>query len=200
MLVGNSWHFLRFQSHLFHPFCPFTLDPTTIHQETEQNTKESDEDLLGYASAMIASLRLERDAERKAHNETRRRTASRISALEAQLACREAELESCVAHTNDHPSMNELRYIDAPENPTMTHDEVIRVLDMTSAKNKTLEMELKILVKRVRLVFTVGFSWPNKLPARKGSVTCTSSQCIPSVGGSRTRSFSDYILIYSFVS
>lgn len=95
---------------------------------------------------MISSLRNERDIEREAHQKTRDEAECRITALQAQVACREAQLESYVD------------YLKSPEpgpghsiiyrKPTI-RDEILKILDTTTTRNKELEAEIKILLERV---------------------------------------------------
>lgn len=148
-----------------------------------------DEDQLAYAGALINRLRRERDDERVAHVLTREALQSRIDALEAQLARREAELEYCATRTTHIPILSSRRNdanvasispdgnIDlkgatrtgsspktaAPYEPksdgtgltqtqALTNEEIIKILNMTAARNRTLEVEIKTLSKRVSLL------------------------------------------------
>lgn len=78
----------------------------------------------------------------------------RIQTLEAQLARRDAELETHVGHlvleANAAPRIlmqNEKRSRKEPV--SMAQEEVMIILQRTSARNKTLEEEIKGLFKRV---------------------------------------------------
>jgi len=144
----------------------FTLDSVVPNQDPRVN--DSDLHQLSYSSAIIASLRSERDMERAAHKRTRREAEDRIAALEAQVRNREAELEACSILT--HAETCSRRVHDQPPfcsvhgqpmtrshlNPSHSdmlrsiptrHDDMVRA---ASARNKALEMEVKGLFERVR--------------------------------------------------
>ena len=102
---------------------------------------------------MIETLCRERDLEHKAHAQTRDLAEARLVSLAAQLSRREAELESFISGTHtvstihpEHPSLAKMS-IDEP----LTSEQVISALDSTLTRNKTLEVEIKGLFKRVRV-------------------------------------------------
>ncbi|KAL6297924.1 hypothetical protein BKA93DRAFT_754537 [Sparassis latifolia] len=111
-----------------------------------------------YASAVVASLQLELDAERRAHVQTRDQAESDLISLNAQLARREAELETCIVHPcHDQPTAgpSSLRLTTQmstedklpPAVAMFTREEAIKVLEITAAKNHALEIEVKELVE-----------------------------------------------------
>jgi hypothetical protein len=114
----------------------------------------SESDLLLHATAMIETLRKERDLERKAHAQTRDLAQGRLVALAAQLSRREAELESFISGTahivstmqSEHPRQAK-QSIGEP----LTSEQVISALNATLVRNKTLEIEISDLFKRVRI-------------------------------------------------
>jgi hypothetical protein len=130
-----------------------------------------DDQLLPYASFILATLRLERDNERKAHAQTREFAENRILALEARLSWREVELERCIAGGHPHDvdehsgkggegdrtprrrtsSLAAASPIPSPVDPLeeMGKEEAISMLDATVARNKVLEGEVKMLFRRV---------------------------------------------------
>jgi hypothetical protein len=107
---------------------------------------------------MIVYLRVERDIERRAHKFASLHAESRISELEAQLARREAQLEACVAHAglcfeSSSPlsiSSAQRKAANACSSGKMSQEEIVQALDMASAKDKALEIEVKGLIERVR--------------------------------------------------
>jgi len=111
----------------------------------------SESDLLLHATTMIETLRRARDFECKAHAQTRDSAEARIVSLEAQLSRREVELESFLsgtAHTvstirHEHPRDTD-QLVDAP----LTSEQVFSA---TVARNKTLDIEIDCLFKRVRI-------------------------------------------------
>jgi hypothetical protein len=120
----------------------------------------SNDEFRTYATAVIASLRAERDLERKAHEQTRHHAKYRIIAIEAQLARRDAELEACITHADDflqqggnqkHLSrVHEAGGNQRNDCGRLSTEEAIQVMEATSAKNKVLEQEVQNLFKRVR--------------------------------------------------
>ena len=98
---------------------------------------------------MIETLCRERDLEHKAHAQTRDLAEARLVSLAAQLSRREAELESFISGTHTVSTIPRLakKLIDEP----LTSEQVISALDATVTRNKTLEIEIKGLFKRVRI-------------------------------------------------
>ncbi|KIO09303.1 hypothetical protein M404DRAFT_310533 [Pisolithus tinctorius Marx 270] len=68
--------------------------PYMLASELESTAKNANEDLLAYASAIIARLRSELEFERREHRNTVEEANHRIEELEAQVAVRETELET----------------------------------------------------------------------------------------------------------
>ena len=102
---------------------------------------------------MIETLCRERDLEHKAHAQTRDLAEARLVSLAAQLSRREAELESFISGSHiistihlENPRLAK-KLIDEP----LTTEQVISALDATLTRNKTLELEVKGLFKRVRI-------------------------------------------------
>ena len=102
---------------------------------------------------MIETLCRERDLEHKAHAQTRDLAQARLASLAAQLSRREAELESFISGTHtvstihlEHPRVDK-KLFDEP----LTSEQVISALDATLTRNKTLEIEIRGLFKRVRI-------------------------------------------------
>jgi hypothetical protein len=113
----------------------------------------SESDLLLHATTMIETLCRERDLEHKAHVQTRELAEARFVSLAAQLSQREAELESFISGTHsvssihpEHPRLAK-ELIDEP----ISNEQVISALDATLTRNKTLEVEIRGLFKRVRI-------------------------------------------------
>ncbi|KAL1699781.1 hypothetical protein EV121DRAFT_215532 [Schizophyllum commune] len=106
-----------------------------------------DDKLVDFASSQIASLRMQRDAERRAHASTRQR----VIELEAAVARRDAELDACVAaHTHLHAkssgpsgSSTSTKYSKIQAEP------VVAFLDFNLITNRALEDELRALSRQV---------------------------------------------------
>ena len=101
---------------------------------------------------MIEALRRERDEERHAHAETRRIADEKVLELEAMISRHEAELESCVSKA-DHSPFPE-KFLRRPRSQPLSlapalDDEILSALDITTARNKLLEAEIKVLSARV---------------------------------------------------
>jgi hypothetical protein len=102
---------------------------------------------------MIETLCRERDLEHKAHVQTRDLAEARLVSLAAQLSRREAELESFISGTHS-ASTNQPERPRLPKNlidDPLTSEQVISALDATLTRNKTLEVEIRGLFKRVRI-------------------------------------------------
>lgn len=117
-----------------------------------------------YIQSVVTSLNAALHAERRMHAATRQRTEEQILSLQAKLARREAELETCVTHMDHNISMPELTKMPQwtgqgsltptthnknASAPSFTPQEAIDVLEITNRKNKQLEMEVKNLLDRV---------------------------------------------------
>ena len=142
---------------------PASSEPIVNDSGVSESYRDSNDQYMAYATAVIASLRAERDLERNAHERTRQQAEHRITELEARLARRDAELEACVAHTNDFLSQGtshdcltyrsqdgEAGKQNRSDNPHLLREDAIQVMETTSAKNKVLELEIRSLFKRVR--------------------------------------------------
>ncbi|EKM82264.1 hypothetical protein AGABI1DRAFT_112316 [Agaricus bisporus var. burnettii JB137-S8] len=79
------------------------------------------------------------------HASTREALQSRIDALEARLARRETELEYYTTHAA--AERNQVEVDSDPE--AMTNEDIIMMLDTTAARNRSLEVEIKSLFKRL---------------------------------------------------
>lgn len=118
----------------------------------------NEEGLLSYAASVIKTLSKERDHERHAHAQTREASDARIIELEAILSRREEELEYYVSSADHLLSKKPHRtrptlpktVISAPKDEPMSPEEVISILDITTTRNRSLEMEVNRLAKQVR--------------------------------------------------
>lgn len=150
----NSWP----RSHMRISSLLDPLAPTNNTRLDEAASRDVSEDqLLSYAGAIIDTLRHECDLARVTHAHFREMFEDRIQTLEAQLARRDAELETHVGHlvleANAAPRIlmqNEKRSRKEPV--SMAQEEVMIILQRTSARNKTLEEEIKGLFKRLEQV------------------------------------------------
>lgn len=136
-------------------FLPLPSDEPN-HDATIQRR---DNDLLEYASSIIAKLRTELEFERREHGKTAEEANIRIEELEAKVAVREAELETCINappqrtdddddNTRRPPSRNIPKK--AHFHPkTISDEECLRVLESNSARNKSLEMEIYDILAKV---------------------------------------------------
>ncbi|KIO09182.1 hypothetical protein M404DRAFT_308389 [Pisolithus tinctorius Marx 270] len=132
-----------------HPYMPAN--------ELESTAKSPNDDLLVYASAIITRLRSELEFERREHRNTVEEANHRIEELEAQVAVRETELETRIrlpsqrVFEGDTGSRLPVRKI--PTNvrlcpKTLSHEECFRVLESNSARNRSMETEIRgILAK-----------------------------------------------------
>ncbi|EPQ56773.1 hypothetical protein GLOTRDRAFT_121105 [Gloeophyllum trabeum ATCC 11539] len=133
----------------------------------------SDEDLHAYASALIASLRVERDLERKAHAITRRDAEHRVALLEAQVARRDAELEACIFHPEHMSKLQAAEHEPklvplSAKDTSLSEEDIISVLEMTARRNRALELEVKEIAARLENArascSSDGGETPTKLP------------------------------------
>ncbi|KAF9223927.1 hypothetical protein BS17DRAFT_781436 [Gyrodon lividus] len=115
-------------------------------------------DLLAYATSIIARLRTELDFERQGHSRTIEEANLRIEELEAQIAVREAELEACI-NFRDHKQDPD---IDAPhalekwkpdrtlsQPKPISDEECLRFLESNHARNRSLELEIRSIAERL---------------------------------------------------
>ncbi|KAK0238318.1 hypothetical protein EDD85DRAFT_826359 [Armillaria nabsnona] len=94
-----------------------------------------------YASALVESLTTERDTERRAHKRTKEVSKNTITILEAQLALREAELESLLGQPpEDLPNL-----VGVKEPKEMSDEEAHRILELNVARQRRIEMETRAL-------------------------------------------------------
>ena len=131
--------------------------PLTSDEHNHKASMKRDNDLLEYASSIIARLRTELEFERHEHRKTAEEANIRIDELEAKVAVRELELESCIntppQRTNDDetscpPSRNLSKKIHLRPK-TISDNECLRVLQSNSARNKSLEMEIHNILAKV---------------------------------------------------
>lgn len=169
----NSWPCSRMYITKHAELIPLPSD------EPNHEAKRHENDLLEYASSIIAKLRAELDFERREHGRTAEEANVRIDELEAKVAVREAELETCInapPRRIDHDDTRCSPSRDIPKKAhlrprTISDEECLRVLESSSARNKSLEMEIHdILVKleKARLanpLSEAAILHPVKLPA-----------------------------------
>ena len=133
---------------------------------SDPRVTDSEKQQLAYASAVIASLRLERDFERCAHNRMRQEAHRRIADLEAQVTSRERELasyQSWIAPEMHSRGMGALgshfqptaRKRSDPQNGTTSRDpartqKAVAELLSASTKSRISGLEIENLSKRVR--------------------------------------------------
>ncbi|KAI6014288.1 hypothetical protein EDC04DRAFT_663209 [Pisolithus marmoratus] len=123
----------------------------------ESTTKSPNDDLLAYASAIIARLRSELEFERREHRRTVEEANHRIEELEAQVAIRETELETCIRLPSQGvPEGDTGSRFPAQKIPTkvclcaksLSDEDCLRVLESNNARNRSMETEIRgILVK-----------------------------------------------------
>lgn len=131
----------------------------TIHNEGAQNSHN--DDLLAYATSIIARLRMELDVERQRHSRTMEEANLRIEELEAKVAVREAELENCITSPRDdvrqpgEPQTDPTHAFEKrkpgkrlPEPKPLTDEECLRFLESNSARNRSLEIEIRQIAER----------------------------------------------------
>ena len=125
-------------------------------------TKNHNNDLLAYATSIIARLRMELDLERQSHGRTVEEANLCIEELEAKVAVRDAELENCITSPGDHEHQPEeprnavthafeKRKLGnrLPEPKTLSDEECLRFLESNSARNRSLEIEIRHIAERV---------------------------------------------------
>ncbi|KAI5982522.1 hypothetical protein EDC04DRAFT_2592733, partial [Pisolithus marmoratus] len=123
----------------------------------EFTTKSPSGDLLAYASAIIARLWSELEFERRKHQKTVEEANHRIEELEAQVAIREMELETCIRLPGQGvPEGDTDSRLLARKIPTkvrlcakpLSDEDCLHVLESNSARNRSMETEIcGILVK-----------------------------------------------------
>ncbi|KIK91479.1 hypothetical protein PAXRUDRAFT_149414 [Paxillus rubicundulus Ve08.2h10] len=116
------------------------------------------DDLITYATSIVARLRTELDFERQGHNKTAEEANLRIEELEAQVAVREAELEACLNSPNhkQDPSTGAphalgkwkpCRKVCQPD--PLSDEECLRFLESNNARNRSLELEIRQIAERL---------------------------------------------------
>lgn len=110
--------------------------------------------IRSYTASIVASLRLERDAEGKAHEETRQWAEARITELEAQVARRDAELEECLISAGNSAERRlrlDHRKVETVfgDSRRMTSEEAVKVLETASVRSRMLELEVQELASKV---------------------------------------------------
>ncbi|KAF8557456.1 hypothetical protein OG21DRAFT_316188 [Imleria badia] len=123
---------------------------------------DRNDDLLTYATSIIARLRMELDVERQSHSRSVEEANLRTEELEAKVAVREAELENCITSPGDderHPG--ELQNIPThvfekqdlgtrlPEPKPLSDEECLRFLEGNGARNRSLEIEIRQIAERL---------------------------------------------------
>ncbi|KAG8213425.1 hypothetical protein J3R82DRAFT_11928 [Butyriboletus roseoflavus] len=119
-------------------------------------------DLLAYATSIIARLRTELDFERQSHGRTVEDANLRIEELEAKVAVREAELESCVTSHRDQEHQPENASTLAfekrkagesvPRPKPLSDEECLRFLESNNARNRSLELEIRHIAEKLEQV------------------------------------------------
>ncbi|OAX41174.1 hypothetical protein K503DRAFT_767910 [Rhizopogon vinicolor AM-OR11-026] len=142
----------------------------------ESNDTRNSEDILDYGASIITRLRTELDHERKTHCKAVEEANLRISELEAQVAAREARLEASIRHHPkreksplDRSSQPRNSDNDIPPPKTMTDEECLRVLADNHARNKSLEIEIRSLTRKLDRVRGTADS-PPFIPADVASI------------------------------
>lgn len=118
-------------------------------------------DLLGYATSIIARLRTELDFERQSHSRTVEEANIRLEELEAKVAVREAELENCITSPGDHehqlgePLDATKKWMPGrrlPEPKPLSDEECLRFLESNNARNRSLEIEVRHIAERASIL------------------------------------------------
>ncbi|KAF9529522.1 hypothetical protein CPB83DRAFT_893338 [Crepidotus variabilis] len=113
-------------------------------------TRTDSEELLSNSAILIARLRQQRDEERRVHTRSRNEAASTILALEAQLSRRDAQLAFCISEHKTNYGPIRTPHLSSAQGSDPAND-ILSVLEMTTARNKTLESEIKALARRLEL-------------------------------------------------
>ena len=121
-------------------------------------------DLLAYATSIIARLRTELDFERQSNSKTVEEANLRIEELEAKVAVREAELQNCIAASGDLEHQSE-EPLDAsqvakmrdvskklPKPQPLSDEECLRFLESNNARNRSLEVEIRRIAEKVGIL------------------------------------------------
>ena len=135
-------------------------------QDAGRTKEDYNNDLLAYATSIIARLRTELDCERQSHSRTVEEANLRIEELEAKIAVREAELENCIAVPGnlEHERVEEPQEASAyaskrlilckklPEPRPLSDEECLRFLESNNARNRSLEIEIRHIAERVSII------------------------------------------------
>lgn len=130
-----------------------------LHQLTENQFTPSDtgcrdsEDVLEYGVSIMTRLRNELDLERKAHCKVVEEANLRISELEAKVAAREVVLEASIRHhqKRDVSPLDCFRTSESeiPPPKPLTDEDCLRVLAGSNTRNKSLEIEIRSLARKL---------------------------------------------------
>lgn len=135
-----------------------------LHQLPENHFKPGDtscrdsEDILEYGASVITRLRTELDHERKAHCKVVEEANHRISELEAKVAAREVVLEASIRHHQkrdnirsplDHSPQARTPESEMPPPEPMTDEDCLRALVDSNTRNKSLEIEIRSLARKL---------------------------------------------------
>ncbi|KAF9236263.1 hypothetical protein BU15DRAFT_77108 [Melanogaster broomeanus] len=121
-------------------------------------THKCNDDLLAYATSIIARLRMELDFERKGHTRTTEEANLHTEELEAKVAVREAELEACIHHhvgkqepdTDTPPTLGKWvpgRKLPPPK--AISDEECLHFLESNNARNRSLELEIRGIAEKL---------------------------------------------------
>ncbi|KAG9314843.1 hypothetical protein JVU11DRAFT_3939 [Chiua virens] len=126
------------------------------------------DELLAYATSIIARLRTELYFERQSHSRSVEEANLRIEELEAKVAVREAELEMCIISPGGHEQQPhglqnvtarafEKRKLDSRilEAKPLSDEECLRFLESNNARNRSLEIEIRQIAEKLEKVRTV---------------------------------------------
>lgn len=115
-----------------------------MHQNQDIST-EFDHDLMNYASSMIKSLVREKGLALEAYESTRTDAKAQIASLQAELAHRDYQLEKYISLFSD-PSQSQHNHATVEPLAPAT---VMKVQQMTTTRNKMLELDNKRLERHV---------------------------------------------------
>ncbi|KAL0570376.1 hypothetical protein V5O48_011591 [Marasmius crinis-equi] len=145
----SSWPFPRIQLSSVLPEARLeTATTTPASTETSSNL---------YNASIISRLTHERDEARTERDLVIRESAAKFSMLEAQLALREAELLSLQNENelnrtirSSRPTNTTLATSDnSNSQPPLSSDDAIRILQYNAAKNRTIQIDVRKLKKRL---------------------------------------------------
>ncbi|KAG2133656.1 uncharacterized protein EDB93DRAFT_1306973 [Suillus bovinus] len=130
-----------------------TYELTENHLKPCDTSCRHSEVLLEYGVSVINRLRTELDHERKAHYKVVEEANLRISELEAKVAAREVVLEASIRH-HEKREKSPPDHSRTPESPIpppklMTDEDCLRVLADSNTRNKSLEIEIRSLTRKL---------------------------------------------------